>query len=213
MWADPAPLTPNRYRRTDEPAGPFRHPGLPQNGIGSKVTTVADHPVGLADVLDPEQIRFAHGRLLSPLWRTRLRQSPEKTFTHDGGEARVEILPASPPGGFDHLPIMRIANRSSSLRDVRGSGASRSPDILGENVVDERLVAQAAPLRFSSDRREDLGIDPNGNQSPGFRAQRRPPDTSHSPELNRGQLWDIGEINLVIPPYTPTAPSGSRGAR
>ena len=93
------------------------------------------------------------------------------------------------------------------------SGASRSPDILGQNVVDERLVAQTASLRFSSHGREDLGIDPNRNQSPGFRTQRRPPDTAHSPELSRSHLWDIGEINLVIPPYTPPALSGSHGAR
>jgi len=38
----------------------------------------------------------------------------------------------------------------------------------GEQVVDEGLVAQPSPLGLPPHGIEDLGIDPNGDQSPGL---------------------------------------------
>src|SRR5262249_12802892 len=68
-------------------------------------------------------------------------------------------------------------------RSLKCSRASPSPDILGEEVVDQRLVSQAAPLRLSPHGSEDLWFDPDRNQTSGLCTQRRSPYSSHHPEL------------------------------
>jgi hypothetical protein len=90
---------------------------------------------------------------------------------------------------------------------------SRSSNVLGEQIVDEGLIAQPSPLRLPSHRVENLGIDPNGNQSPGLGTQRRSPHASHRSQMGGGNLRDFGEVNPGTPPCTPLALSGSPGAR
>jgi hypothetical protein len=43
--------------------------------------------------------------------------------------------------------------------------------MLREQVVDEGLIAQPSPLGLAPYGVEDLGIDPNGDHSPGLGAQ------------------------------------------
>lgn len=93
------------------------------------------------------------------------------------------------------------------------SGASRSSNMPGEQVIDEGLIAQPSPLRLPSHSVEDLGIDSNGNESPGLGAQRRSPHASHHFELGGGRLWDVGKVHPATTPCTLPAPSGSPGAR
>jgi hypothetical protein len=50
-----------------------------------------------------------------------------------------------------------------------GSSAPRSSDVRREKIVDEGLVAKPTPLRLAPDSVENLGIDPNRDQSPGRR--------------------------------------------
>jgi len=95
---------------------------------------------------------------------------------------------------------------------VWGSGAPHSSDVLREEVVDEELVAKPSPPGLTPHGVENLGIDPNGDQSPGSRTQGGPPHTSHRSELRGGSLRDVGEVNPGTP-HRPPAPCGSPGAR
>jgi hypothetical protein len=83
--------------------------------------------------------------------------------------------------------------------------------VLGEKVVDEGLVAKPTPLGLAPHGIENLGIDPNRNESAGRRPQGGPPDAPHRPELRGGRLRDVGEVNSGTP-HTPPAPCGSPGA-
>lgn len=93
------------------------------------------------------------------------------------------------------------------------SGASHSFDMLREQVVDERLVAQASPLGFPPHGGENVRIDPNRDQSPGLGAQRRPSYPSHGSELRGRGLRNLGEVNPATPPRRPRDLCGSPGAR
>ena len=41
---------------------------MPEGGVAAEVTTFADETVGVADVLDPQQVRLRH-RPVTPLFR------------------------------------------------------------------------------------------------------------------------------------------------
>jgi hypothetical protein len=100
-----------------------------------------------------------------------------------------------------------------SVTPVLGSsGASRSSNVLGEQIVDEGLIAQPSTLGLAPHSVENLGIDPNGNQSPGLGTQRRSPHASHRSQLGGGNLRNFGEVYPGTPPCTPLALSGSPGA-
>jgi hypothetical protein len=47
--------------------------------------------------------------------------------------------------------------------------------MLGEEVVDEGVVTQPSPLRIPPHGAENVGVDPNGDQSSDLRAHRRSP--------------------------------------
>ena len=42
----------------DEPAEPFEHPAMPQIGIASQIAALTDQAVGVADVLEAQQVRL-----------------------------------------------------------------------------------------------------------------------------------------------------------
>src|SRR5207249_4847200 len=65
----------------------------------------------------------------------------------------------------------------------RSSGASHPFDMLREQVVDERLVAQPSPLAFPPHGGKNVRIDANRDQSPGLGAQWRPSYPPHRSEL------------------------------
>jgi hypothetical protein len=112
-----------------------------------------------------------------------------------------------PPSGSDAL-----ARATRPWNDSAGSGAPRSPDVLREELVDEGLIAKATPLGLAPHGVENLGIDPNRDQSPGSRPQGRPPHAPHRPELRGGRLRDVGEVNPGTP-HRPPALCGSPGVR
>src|SRR6266446_7245843 len=56
---DPAPFTSCR-RGPYQPAHPLEHPRMPQGRVASQVTAFADQPIGVANVLNPQQVGFAH---------------------------------------------------------------------------------------------------------------------------------------------------------
>src|SRR5207249_11809828 len=51
-----------RRRSSDEPAQSLEHPPLPQGRVASQVAAVPDQPVGIADVLEAQQVRLRHCR-------------------------------------------------------------------------------------------------------------------------------------------------------
>lgn len=103
--------------------------------------------------------------------------------------------------------------RWSALDRWARSGAPHSSDVLREEIVDERLVAQPSPFRLAPDCVEDLGVNANRDQSSGRRPQGGSPDSSHRAELGGGSLGDVGEVNPAPPPHRPPAPCGLPGAR
>jgi len=108
--------------------------------------------------------------------------------------------------------IDMVATVGIALR-MACSGASHSFNMLCEQVVDERLVAQPSPLGLPSHGVEHLRIDPNGDQPPGFGPQGRPPHASHRAELGGRSFRDVGEVNPGPPPRRPPALSGPPGVR
>jgi len=103
--------------------------------------------------------------------------------------------------------------QSLSIRVGGGLGAPYSSDMLREQIVDEGLVTQPSPLGLPPHGVEDLRIDSDRDQSPGFGPQGRPTNASHRSELGWGSLRNVGEVNPWTPPHRPPAPSGSPGAR
>ena len=105
----------------------------------------------------------------------------------------------------------RVTRGSDALR-YAPSGAPLSSNVLREQIVDQGLVTQPAPLRLPAHGSQYLGIDPNGDEASGRRPQGGTAHAAHGSELYGGRLGDIGEIN-PSPPHRPRAPSGSRAAR
>jgi len=91
-----------------------------------------------------------------------------------------------------------------ALRDVFA-------DVFGQDLVDQRLVPDAAATRFLPKLRQDLGVEPDGDQPTSLVSQRRPPDAAHRPQLRGRRFGDVAVVNLGC--GTPRAPAGSRGAR
>jgi hypothetical protein len=108
----------------------------------------------------------------------------------------IEAVPvAGVTANFSPMPLIAppplgrlIAWGASELEAAWGS---RSADVLREQIVDEGLVAKPTPLGLAPHRVENLGIDPNCNQSPGSRPQGGPPHAPHRPELRGGRLRDV----------------------
>lgn len=92
--------------------------------------------------------------------------------------------------------------------DVSGAPA----DVRGEQLVDERLIADPRARRFDAQSPQDVGIDANGDQLAGRAPERRPTDSSCAGELLVGQLRDVRKINL-LDSHTPPFLCGSPPAR
>src|SRR5262245_2562352 len=58
---NPATFTPC-CRDPYQPVNPLKHPRLPQGVVPSQVAAFADQPIGVANILHSQQIRFAHLR-------------------------------------------------------------------------------------------------------------------------------------------------------
>lgn len=82
-------------------------------------------------------------------------------------------------------------------------------DVLGEHVVDERLIPDALAARGLPELLEHPCIDTDGDQLPRRIAEWRTPDPAHRPELIRGRLRNVGEVNL---PREKSARAGPRSA-
>src|SRR5206468_4518016 len=106
-------------------------------------------------------------------------------------------------GNFGEDSALLSTAKYPSSMTIAHSGASRSSD----------LVAQPSPLGLPPHGIEHLGIDPNGDQSPGLSAQGGPSHASHRSALRGGHRWDVGEVNPATPPHRPPALCGSPGAR
>ena len=120
----------------------------------------------------------------------------------------LTIAPFGPAVPADAVKLVEAS--TSQSRCSRGPDPS---DVLREEIVDEGLVAQPPPFGLTPDGVEYFGVDSNGDQPPGRASQGGPPDSSHRPELRRGSLRDVGEVNPAAPSHGLRAPCGSPGAR
>lgn len=90
------------------------------------------------------------------------------------------------------------------LRDVLA-------DVLGEHVVDERLVPDALSARGLPELLEHAGVHADRDQLAWGVPDGGPTHPAHRPELNGRCLRDVTEVNRAR--RTPYAPGGSPGAR
>lgn len=70
--------------------------------------------------------------------------------------------------------------------------------MFGQDVVDERLVADVPPLGLFLDLRQDLRINADGDQLAGVLAERGAPYAAHRPQLRIRQLRDVGEVDPTM---------------
>lgn len=87
---------------------------------------------------------------------------------------------------------MRRPARAPHDRRLRQTVA----DMIGEHLVDQRLVADTAAARFLSKRLEDAWINADRDQSARFVADRRPTDPPHRLQLFARCLRNIRVVNL-----------------
>jgi len=72
-----------------------------------------------------------------------------------------------------------------------------SPDVGGEQLMDERLIADASASRLHAQGAQDVGVETNRNQLAGRTPERRPADAPRASQLLVGQLRDVREVNLL----------------
>jgi len=69
--------------------------------------------------------------------------------------------------------------------------------VLGEHLVDKRLVAHAAAPRFLPELLQHACVDPNGDQSARSIAKGRPAYPPHRRQLRGRRIRDVAEVNLL----------------
>ena len=85
------------------------------------------------------------------------------------------------------------------------------PDMCGQDLVDDGLVAHAAPARFLTELIEHARIHTNRDELARFISKGRPTHPSHRLQLLGRRLGNVREVNLS--PRTPHARDGSPAAR
>ena len=93
---------------------------------------------------------------------------------------------------------------AEALRDVLAH-------VLGQDLVDERLIAHSTSARFLSELVENSWVYADRNQLARAVAQRWPSNAPHRPQLLGRRIWNVREINLA--PCTPHARGDSRVGR
>jgi hypothetical protein len=101
-------------------------------------------------------------------------------------------------------PVWRSFWRQRVLRHVLA-------DVLGENLVDQRLVADAPAARFLTELIEDAWIDTDRDQLTRFVTEWGPTHPSHGLQLRGRRIGYVGKVNLSR--RTPRAPGDSRAVR
>ena len=119
------------------------------------------------------QARIA-GRRSASIPYAHLRASPGRS-ENPGVGGSIPSLPT--------IPFPDDRPRSTFSCPWNGSRAASSRDVLREQLVDERLVAEPPLLGLASDRLEDTRVDTDSDQAPGFGAERRSADPPHGGEL------------------------------
>jgi hypothetical protein len=77
----------------------------------------------------------------------------------------------------------------------RASGAP--PDVCGEQLMDERLIADARASRLCAQGPQDVGVETNRDQLASRTPERRPADSPRASQLLVGQLRDVREVNRL----------------
>src|SRR5262249_18458533 len=77
----------------------------------------------------------------------------------------------------------------------RASGAS--PDVGGEQPVDERLIPDSCASCLYPQRTQNVGVDANRDQLAGRAPERGSPDAPRASQLLVGQLGDVRKVNRL----------------
>jgi hypothetical protein len=83
--------------------------------------------------------------------------------------------------------------------------------VLGENFVDERLVADAPATSLLPELLEDARVHADRDELTRRVTKWRSPYTPHRLQLRGGRLGDVAEVNPA--PGTPRVRAGSPAAR
>ena len=118
------------------------------------------------------------------------------------------------PGGCDEPRSFRGIVEPSSMT-IAHSGASRSSDVLREQVVDQRLVAQPSPLGLPPHGIEHLGIARGNAYVTGVTFSTNFPTTAGAFQTTGGGREDAFVakiIDIVLPPPTTVGKVTGRGS-
>jgi hypothetical protein len=83
--------------------------------------------------------------------------------------------------------------------------------VLGQDLIDEGLVADAPPPRFFAELLEHSGVNTDRDQFSRLVAEWRPSDPSQRPQLRGRGVGDVAEVNPAR--CTRRVRAGSHGAR
>ena len=85
------------------------------------------------------------------------------------------------------------------------------PNVLCQDLVDQRLIPDTSTLRFSLNCAKTLTSRRIAMSLTWALAERWPPDAPHGAELPSRRLGNVAEVNLLS--RTPCARDGSHGGR
>ena len=114
-------------------------------------------------------------------------------------------------------PTCSVVPRPQALSEITtaivldGISGDILSHMLGQHLVDQRLISDASPARLFAELFENIRIDPDRDQLTRFGAKRRPTNATHRFQLCRRRFGDVREINLSR--RRPRARADSRAAR
>src|SRR5262245_65418528 len=77
------------------------------------------------------------------------------------------------------------------------SSSGAPPDVCGEQLMDERLIADSRPGCFHAQGPQDVRVETNRDQLAGCTPERGPADSPRASQLLVGQLRGVREVNLL----------------
>jgi hypothetical protein len=83
--------------------------------------------------------------------------------------------------------LVFLTRTTALMRQLRNT----VPHVVGENLVDQRLIADVPAPRFLSERLQHARINADRDQTAGFFPNRRTPDPAHCLQLFGGCLGNV----------------------
>src|SRR5262249_37371098 len=87
--------------------------------------------------------------------------------------------------------------RCSTFHSFQMKTSGASPDVCGEQLMDERLIADARARCLHAQGAQDVGVEADRDQLARRAPERRPADPPGTSQLLVGTLRDVREVNLL----------------